>query len=58
MKAIVYNAQESFEVKKVPTTSAGPGQVLIEVKACGICKTDLHIHRGKFIAAFPLTPGH
>ena len=58
MKALVYDAPESFEVKEVPVPSAGPGQVLISVKACGICKTDVHIHRGRFISTFPLTPGH
>ena len=58
MKALVYDAPESFEVKEIPPPTAGPGQVLIRVMACGICKTDLHIHRGKFIATFPLTPGH
>ncbi|KAJ2987019.1 hypothetical protein NUW58_g4734 [Xylaria curta] len=34
------------------------GDVLIKVKACGVCGTDLHIHEGEFIAEFPLIPGH
>lgn len=32
--------------------------VLVKVKACGVCGTDLHIHDGEFIAKFPLIPGH
>ncbi|KAH7015255.1 chaperonin 10-like protein [Ilyonectria destructans] len=32
--------------------------VLVQVKACGVCGTDLHIHEGEFIAKFPLIPGH
>ena len=33
-------------------------EVLIRVRSCGICGTDLHIHEGEFLAAFPLIPGH
>jgi D-arabinitol dehydrogenase (NADP+) len=58
LKALVYSAPETFEIKDVPEPEAWPNEVLIKVKACGICKTDLHIHRGEFISEFPLTPGH
>jgi len=58
MKAVIYRAPEKFEVTEIPKPEVGQGDVLIRVKACGICKTDVHIHRGKFIATFPLTPGH
>ena len=58
MKALVYSAPETFEIKDVPEPEVGPDEVLIKVRACGICKTDLHIHRGEFISEFPLTPGH
>jgi D-arabinitol dehydrogenase (NADP+) len=36
----------------------GPGEVLIEVMACGICGTDIHIFRGEYIGAYPIIPGH
>ena len=36
----------------------GPGQVRIKVIQVGVCGTDLHIHNGEFMAAYPLTPGH
>ncbi len=32
--------------------------MLIRVKACGLCGTDLHIHEGEFAPRFPLIPGH
>ena len=38
--------------------ACGDNQVLIRVKACGFCGTDLHIHKGEFMAKFPLIPGH
>jgi alcohol dehydrogenase, propanol-preferring len=37
----------------------GPGQVLIKVRACGVCRTDLHLLDGELPACrYPVTPGH
>ncbi len=37
----------------------GPGQVLVRVRACGVCRTDLHIVEGDICPpALPRTPGH
>src|SRR5579862_200653 len=37
----------------------GPHQVLIEVEACGVCRTDLHVIDNELPAVHcPLTPGH
>ena len=58
MKALVYDKPESFAIKEVPIPEIAPNQALIKVKACGVCKTDEHIHKGHFISKFPLTPGH
>jgi len=58
VKAVVYDAPRSFEVKQVPTLDAGPGEVRIKVHQVGLCGTDLHIHHGDFNAVFPLIPGH
>jgi alcohol dehydrogenase, propanol-preferring len=39
--------------------SPGPGQVLIRVSACGVCRTDLHLLDGELAACrYPVTPGH
>jgi propanol-preferring alcohol dehydrogenase len=38
--------------------SPGPGQVLIEVAACGVCRTDLHVVDGDIAASLPIVPGH
>ena len=38
---------------------AGPGQVLVEVAACGVCRTDLHVVDGELAEAkLPIVPGH
>jgi alcohol dehydrogenase, propanol-preferring len=37
----------------------GPGQVLVRVKACGVCRTDLHLLDGEVeIPSPPIVPGH
>ncbi|HSQ17530.1 MAG TPA: zinc-dependent alcohol dehydrogenase family protein [Anaerolineales bacterium] len=36
----------------------GPGEVLIQVMASGICGTDIHIFNGEYLGAYPIIPGH
>lgn len=46
-------------LSEVPTPTPGPGQVLVEVAACGICRTDLHVVEGELPPAkSPVIPGH
>ena len=43
----------------LPRPTAGPGQVVIEVGACGVCRTDLHIVDGDLpTIRSPIVPGH
>jgi alcohol dehydrogenase, propanol-preferring len=43
----------------LPAPDPGPGDVLIEVAACGICRTDLHVVDGELERPkLPLVPGH
>jgi len=58
MKALVYSEPERFKVMDVPVPEIKDNQILLKVKSCGICKTDVHIHRCHFISKFPLIPGH
>jgi L-iditol 2-dehydrogenase len=41
-----------------PDVVAGPGEVVIEVLAAGICGTDLHIEAGEYPSVPPVTMGH
>jgi alcohol dehydrogenase, propanol-preferring len=44
---------------RIPVPSPGPGQVLLEVRACGVCRTDLHVVDGDLVdAPLPIVPGH
>jgi propanol-preferring alcohol dehydrogenase len=36
----------------------GPGELLIEIAACGVCRTDLHVVDGDIPASYPVIPGH
>ncbi len=39
--------------------SPGPGEVLLEIAACGVCRTDLHLMDGELPQArLPVVPGH
>ena len=58
MKAVVYEAPRRFRVVDVPTPEPGPGEVRLRVLQTGVCGTDLHLHEGRFMAAYPMTPGH
>src|SRR2546425_6960332 len=44
---------------EVPDPAPGPGQILIHVNACGVCRTDLHVADGDLPdPKLPLGPGH
>lgn len=58
MKAIVYTAPGEFKYTDTPEPVPQADEVLIKVRACGLCRTDMHIHLGHFLSEFPLTPGH
>jgi hypothetical protein len=43
----------------LPAPEPGPGELLLEVAACGVCRTDLHIVDGELTEPkLPLVPGH
>lgn len=46
------------ELREVPVPVIGPGEVLIEVKACGICGTDVHVLHDSFPYWPPVILGH
>lgn len=48
-----------LETAELPRPEPGPGEVLIKVKACAVCRTDLHILDGELAQPkLPLVPGH
>jgi propanol-preferring alcohol dehydrogenase len=58
MRALVFDGS-SLEPKEVPDPQPGAGEILIEVAACGVCRTDLHIVDGELTEPkLPLILGH
>lgn len=64
MKAMVLAGHASVEErpllwKEAPQPKPGPGQLLVQVEACGVCRTDLHLVEGDLPPVpLPVIPGH
>jgi propanol-preferring alcohol dehydrogenase len=60
MRAMVLEAPGApLRLREVAVPRPGPGQLLIRVQACGVCRTDLHIIDGELTEPkLPLIPGH
>ncbi|WP_027582812.1 alcohol dehydrogenase AdhP [Bradyrhizobium sp. Ai1a-2] len=58
--AVVRNFGKPLEIENVPVPKPGPGEVLVKVKACGVCHTDLHAASGDWPVkpVPPFIPGH
>jgi L-iditol 2-dehydrogenase len=60
VKAVVKTRPEpgNVELIEVPEPSAGPGQVVIEVRNAGVCGTDIHIFKSEYVVKPPVILGH
>jgi len=52
-------ARRPLELSTLPDPVVGPGQLVLRVAACGVCRTDLQLCEGDLPArALPIVPGH
>ena len=60
MRAMVLDAPNTpLRLAELPVPRPGPGEVLVKVAACGVCRTDLHVVDGELTEPkLPLVPGH
>ena len=60
MQAMLLDAPcHALRAAELQRPSPGPGQVLIRVRACGVCRTDLHLMDGELPdPKQPVIPGH
>lgn len=58
--AVVKQFGKPLVIEDVPVPQPGPGEVLVKVKACGVCHTDLHAASGDWPVkpSPPFIPGH
>jgi propanol-preferring alcohol dehydrogenase len=48
-----------LQLLEMPDPVPGPGQVLVKISACGVCRTDLHVVDGDLTEPkLPIIPGH
>ncbi len=56
---VLHSSPGRLALEDRPVPVPGPGEILIRVEACGVCRTDLHILDGELAGpALPLVPGH
>jgi propanol-preferring alcohol dehydrogenase len=56
---VLHAAREPLRLEELPDPEPAPGQVRLRVRACGVCRTDLHIVDGELTRPkLPLVPGH
>jgi propanol-preferring alcohol dehydrogenase len=60
MRAMLLSAPgRALELIDLAVPSPGPGEVLVRVRACGVCRTDLHVVDGDLPhPRLPIIPGH
>ncbi len=60
MRAMLFQeVGEPLEAREIERPEPGPGQVLVQIDACAVCRTDLHVVDGDLKdPKLPLVPGH
>ncbi|MDG1988622.1 MAG: S-(hydroxymethyl)mycothiol dehydrogenase [Acidimicrobiales bacterium] len=59
VRAVVARSKgQPVTIETIEVPDPGPGEVLVAVKACGVCHTDLHYREGAINDEFPFLLGH
>src|SRR5882757_8346921 len=63
MRGVVFTGDREIELMEFPDPTPGPGEVVVEIKASGMCGSDLHQYRrpksrGESIGGLPVIGGH
>lgn len=58
MKAVILYGPGNMEVKEVPNVKPKKDEVLIKVKNCGVCGTDISLFKGNYPGNYPVIIGH
>ena len=56
---VIHAPRQELRLEERDVPVAGPGQILIRIRACGVCRTDLHVVDGELPQTrYPVIPGH
>ena len=56
--AVITETNTPWELREIPDPEPGPGQVLIRMRASGMCFSDVLVHRGQWPVRLPVVAGH
>ncbi|WP_371785591.1 alcohol dehydrogenase catalytic domain-containing protein [Streptosporangium subroseum] len=56
--AVITRLNSPWEIQDIADPVAGPGQVVVRIHACGMCYSDVLVHRGHWPVQLPIVPGH
>jgi S-(hydroxymethyl)glutathione dehydrogenase / alcohol dehydrogenase len=57
--ALLYGPGEDYKIDTVTLDDPGPGEVLVEIRACGLCHSDEHVRSGDLpLPHYPVICGH
>lgn len=56
--ALLYDPVAGLHTREISHRPAGPGEVEIDIRAAGVCHSDLHILTGDWPSDRPLVMGH
>jgi NADPH2:quinone reductase len=58
MKAATLTDAHTVEIRDTERPNPSPSELLVEIHACGVCTTDLHMYSGNLTVDYPMVPGH
>lgn len=56
--ALLTGYDRTLELVDLPDPVPGPGDVVVDIRACGVCGSDLFLQKGGFGSVIPIVPGH
>jgi L-iditol 2-dehydrogenase len=56
MRALIFESKKDVKVKEIPVRKPGDDEIVINIKACGVCGTDVHTYEGDDTSAKVVPP--
>ncbi len=56
--ALIRSTHEDWQIVDVDVDDPGPGEVVVQLKACGLCHSDEHVRTGDVAIGLPMIGGH